>query len=105
MCDEILSKPQKPLEIRVVVDQGLDERNKKIANAFAFLALRDLGLGLVRIGGGSSVGFGRLQGIDLSWNGNKAVFEKKRLNFGNAENDIKERDIKELLAALEGGLK
>ena len=105
MCAEILSKPQKPLEIRVVVDQGLDERNKKIANAFAFLALRDLGLGLVRIGGGSSVGFGRLQGIDLSWNGNKAVFEKKRLNFGNAENDIKERDIKELLAALEGGLK
>lgn len=96
MCAEILSKPEKPLEIRVIVDGSLDEKIRKAANALVFLALRDLGLGLVRIGGSGSVGFGRLQGKSLSWNGKTAQFDEQNgLQPGGME-----PEFEELLTAL-----
>lgn len=97
MSAEVLSNPEKPLEVRVVVEGSLDERQRTLANALVFLALRDLGLGLVRIGGGGSVGFGRLQGKQLSWNGENAKFEQNELH---PEEEKMEERLEGLLTAL-----
>lgn len=84
---EILStKEGKCIHVRVTTD-GEDKRKRNLLNALVFLALRDLGLGLVPIGSGSAVGLGRLNGKSLGIDGVTVPFSKQGVLFKNTSED------------------
>lgn len=76
----IATKPESPMIIRVQTDME-DEWQYKLLNGLVFLALRDMGLGLVPVGSGSSIGLGRLAGRELKIGGHIIHFKDKRLVF------------------------
>lgn len=72
------------IKIRVVTEET-ENQNSKLMNALVYLALRDIGLGLVTIGSGSSVGLGRLKGKELRIGNYKADFENMQIVFDEKE--------------------
>ena len=72
------------IKIRVVTEET-ENQNSKLMNALVYLALRDIGLGLVTIGSGSRVGFGRLKGKELRIGNYKADFENMQIVFDEKE--------------------
>lgn len=72
------------IRIRVVTEEA-ENQNSKLMNALVYLALRDIGLGLVTIGSGSSVGLGRLKGKELRIGNYKAKFENRQIVFNEKD--------------------
>lgn len=81
--------------IRVAVDRERlrnrdpkeGERLWKIANAFVFLTMRDLGTGRLTIGSGESVGYGYMEASSLKINELECVFDAKTHTINAAEGE------------------
>ena len=56
------------IELKVWVSDGKDAVKNRLARALVFLALRDAGTGRISIGSGDAIGWGRLEGVSLSFN-------------------------------------
>lgn len=77
-----------------------DQRN--IADAAAFLFLRDLGLGLLSLGSSASVGHGVLAGVSLSMEGERrfsGTFQNDAFVPGD---DASQSVIQAMLEAMQG---
>lgn len=107
MNELVVCTKDKPVKIRVAIDNELDERRHKIAKALVFLALRDMGCGLLTLGSSASIGFGRLQGRSLKIDGQEYAYymdEKQSPHRGQMLIDYgnKADDIRRLLSSLKG---
>ena len=103
--DKVLSTSKKnKLKINIdILDERFSKDEKKIrdsAYGLVFLALRDVGLGLVPIGSGNNVGYGRLKGTNLNVENSRFRFKDSCLVC----EDDNEELVKGYLAAL-GGLR
>ena len=92
-----------PIQIRIRVmhrEGAEDQRN--IADAAAFLFLRDLGLGLLSLGSSASVGHGVLAGVSLSMEGERrfsGTFQNDAFVPGD---DASQSVIQAMLEAMQG---
>lgn len=76
--------------ITVRIKKDIDERLTHLANAFAYLTLRDLGNGRLSIGSYDSIGFGRFEGRNLYIDQAKCPFVKQNLECGSLSSQIME---------------
>jgi CRISPR/Cas system CSM-associated protein Csm3 (group 7 of RAMP superfamily) len=93
--DEVVStNGEDVVSLRVSIDRSRyaesDEILWKYANAFVFLALRDLGLGKVSIGSGNAVGYGRLEGVNLRINDKVCPidYKNKKVDASSYETEL-----------------
>lgn len=90
MVENVIStKENQSISIQVRIDKSrLDENQWKMANAFVYLALRDLGIKRISLGSGNSVGYGRLLGEKLVVNGIECPIDRDQINIGECESEI-----------------
>ena len=102
MNAEVIGTDQEPVRIRVWLAKTQDSRAEKRGKALVFLALRDLGTGLISLGSAESIGWGRFEGQKLTINGHTCTFDEDP-EFGHRT--IKcgelEEEVQEWLKALE----
>jgi hypothetical protein len=87
------------LEIKVDITDGEDSSVVKKANALVLLALRDIGIGVIPLGSGSSIGRGYVNGNMLTVEKGKDVLAQIDLKNGKITGD--EAAVNGCLAALQ----
>ena len=96
MDAEVIGTNTEPVRIRVWIADSQDSRAEKTGKALVFLALRDLGTGLISLGSGEGSGWGCLEGQKLTINGHPCRFEKdsdpghRSIVCGELEEEVKE---------------
>jgi hypothetical protein len=96
MDAEIIGTGKEPVRIRIWMEQSRDSRMEKVGKALIFLALRDLGTGLITLGSGDSIGWGHLVGQKLTINGRTCIFEEdtasghRFIRCGEMENEVRD---------------
>lgn len=93
--DEVVStKEDDTVSLRVSIDRSRYKENEDIlwkhANAFVFLALRDIGIGKVAIGSGNAVGYGRLEGVNIRINDKDCPidYENRKIDASSCEAEL-----------------
>ena len=95
MDAELIGTNKEPVRIKVWITQSKDSRAEKIGKALVFLALRDLGTGLLSLGSADSIGWGRFAGKNLTINGQTCTFEEdsasghRFVRCGELEEEVK----------------
>ncbi len=79
----IYTKKGGTIKICVTTDLN-DSRDRNLINALVFLTLRDMGLGLVSVGSGNSIGLGRLNGLTLRIRNTTLPFKEQGIDFQRA---------------------
>ena len=90
MNSEVLYLNQEPMSVEVYISGELDQKKRKIANALTYLALRDMGAGLITVGSGRSVGHGRLCGQSITINDIECKFTGNQIDLGKQKTYIEE---------------
>ena len=85
MVEEVLYIDKEPISVEVSISGELNTKQRAAANALVYLALRDIGAGLVTVGSGRSIGHGRLCGKKLNINGVDCRFKDWQLQLGEKE--------------------
>ena len=93
--DQVIStKGEDTISFRVSIDRSRykenDDKLWKYANAFVFLALRDIGMGKVSIGSGDAVGYGRLEGVKIRINDKVCPidYENRKIDASSCETEL-----------------
>lgn len=90
MDTEVLYTKEEPLRLEVYISGELEESVRNTANALVYLALRDMGAGLLPVGSNGSIGRGRLKGRSLWINGTECTFEGMKIQLGEKESFVRQ---------------
>ena len=96
MNAKVIGTNKKPVLVRVWIENSKDSRAEKTGKALIFLALRDLGTGLISLGSGESIGWGRFEGQKLTINSRTCTFEEdpksghRFIKCGEMEEEVQE---------------
>lgn len=101
MDEEIIYTKKDRTIVLSMATYSKEDGDRKLLNALIFLTLRDMGLGLVPIGSGSGIGFGRLQGVTLDIAGQTLPYTEKGLDF--SQNESLKEEVQSWLDVLKGG--
>lgn len=98
----VFTKTNHTFRIQVRVMPGIRGTERKNACAMVFLALRDIGAGLVPVGADSAIGYGYLKGVRLNVEGTQMRFEENENGMRSLHTE-NQNQISEWLQSLTGG--